>query len=638
MTGPKTVAPFGTWVSPITARMIADTTISIAGVMVDGEEIFWLEGRPSEGGRVVLVRHTEAGPRDVLPPGYSARSRAQEYGGGAATVSGGQAFFVNFDDQRIYRFDRDGAPVAVTAETGDRYADICHDTARGRLVCVRERHTGDAVDNELVAVDLDTGATKVLVEGHDFVSNPRISPDGRTLSWVSWELPDMPWDSAALWVAEITAEGALGEHRKICGGDTVSVFQPVWDADGTLVFAADPDGWWNLHRWDGDHISEIAREEAEFALPQWVFGMRTFDVNPQGDIVTAYTRNGEWRLALITPEGLRPIDLPHTDISAPQWVGDRIVFTGSSAHAASSVVVVDPASGQCETLRTSLARDLDPAGLSTPEAIAFPTGEGDTAYGFYYPPLSATHCAPDGERPPLIVRGHGGPTGAASASLSLAIQYWTSRGFAVLDVNYRGSTGFGRAYRESLYGRWGEADVDDMVSGAEHLVASGLADPARLIIRGGSAGGYTALAALAFRDTFAAGASLYGIGDLMTLARDTHKFESRYLDRLIGPLPESEQLYRDRSPIEHVAALNCPVIFLQGEDDKVVPPNQAEAMVGSLDAKGIPVAYVLFEGEGHGFRKAENVCRALESELAFYGRVFGFAPADDLPVLHVRNL
>ncbi len=638
MTITKIAAPYGTWPSPITAGMIADTTISISSLLVDGDDIYWLEGRPSEAGRVVLVRQTDTGPVDVMPAGYSARTRVHEYGGGAAIVSRGVIFFVNFDDQRIYRLDNGGTPSAVTADSGDRHADLFLDAAGQRILCVRERHVGTDVVNELIAVDLASGTSTVLVGGHDFVSNPRLSPDGTTLSWVSWELPDMPWDSACVWVAPIESDGNVGTPRKLAGGDGVSVFQPMWAPDGTLVFAADTDGWWNLHRWDGVAVSVIHPMEAEFGLPQWIFGMRTFDIGASGDIVTTYTREGAWWLACIDDGGLRDIDVPWTDISSPQWVDDKLVFIGSSASAASAVLVLDPASGSWETLQSSLTADLDPAGLSVPDAISFETMDGDIAYGFYYPPCSATTAAPPDEHPPIIVRGHGGPTGATSPSFSLAIQYWTSRGFAVLDVNYRGSTGFGRAYREALYGRWGEADVDDMVRGAEYLVALGLADSSRLAIRGGSAGGYTALAALAFRDTFSGGASLYGIGDLMTLAQDTHKFESRYLDRLIGPLPETEQLYRDRSPIEHVDALNCPVIFLQGEDDKVVPPNQAEMMVDALDQKGIPVAYVLFEGEGHGFRKAENVTRALESELAFYGRVFGFVPADDLPGLDIRNL
>ena len=638
MTTPKTVAPHGTWPSPITAEMIVGTTISLATVLVDGTDIYWLEGRPSEGGRVVLVRQTDDGPVDVLPDGFSARSRVHEYGGGAAVVSAGTAYFVNFEDQRIYRIDPGGAPEPVTEDTGNRHADMFLDHARGRLICVRERHTEDNVVNELIAVDLLTGVSTTIVEGHDFVSNPRVSPNGNRLCWVSWELPNMPWDAATLWVAEIDADGSLGAPERIAGGDGVSVFQPIWAPDGTLVFGADPEGWWNLHRWDGEAVSWVRQMDAEFSLPQWVFGMRTTDISPTNTIVAAFTQNGTWKLASFDGQDMTDFDVPYTDVSAPQWAGDRLVFIGSSAHEAASVVVFDPASGGTRILRSAMSVDLDPAYFSVPEPVAFATADGATTYGFHYPPASATHIADPDARPPLLVRGHGGPTGQTSPSFSLAIQYWTSRGFAVLDVNYRGSTGFGREYREALYRRWGDADVDDMVHGAEYLVAAGLADPAMLAIRGGSAGGYTALAALAFRDTFSAGTSLYGIGDLMTLARDTHKFESRYLDLLIGPLPETEALYRERSPIEHVDALNCPVIFLQGADDKVVPPNQAEAMVDALDAKGIPVAYVLFEGEGHGFRKAENVCRALESELAFYGRVFGFDPADELAELSIRNL
>lgn len=638
MSDPKTIADYGTWPSPITAQMIAGTTISLGGVIVDEGNIYWLEGRPSEGGRVVLVRHTDDGPVDVIPEGYSARSRAHEYGGGAAMVANGVIYFVNFADQRIYTCAGSEDPVPLSADTGDRHSDMILDAARGRLVCVRERHDEDAVVNEMVGVDLSTGATEVLVGGHDFVSNPRLSPDGSRLCWVSWELPDMPWDGATLWVSDIAPDGRLEGPERIAGGDGVSVFQPEWAADGGLHFACDANGWWNLHIWNGDGVAILIERDAEFGLPQWVFGMRTYSVTATGEVLASYSQNGIWKLARIVNGRMRDIEVPYTDVSAPQIVGDRIVFIGSSASTASAVVVWDPATATGDVLKSSLESALDIGELSEPEAITFETSDGAVAHAFHYPPRNAVYTGPGDAAPPLLVRGHGGPTGASSPSFSLAIQYWTNRGFAVLDVNYRGSTGFGREYREALYGAWGVADVDDMEAGAKHLVSRRLADPERLAIRGGSAGGYTALAALAFRDTFSAGASLYGIGDLMTLARDTHKFESRYLDRLIGPLPEDEHLYRDRSPIEHVDALNCPVIFLQGEDDKVVPPNQAEAMVDALDRKGIPVAYVLFEGEGHGFRQAENVCRALESELAFYGRVFGFEPADDLPALDIRNL
>lgn len=633
-----TDAPFGSWESPITARMIADTTISFGGVFVDGDQVYWLESRPSEAGRVVLVQDSDGQHVDVTPEGFSVRTRAHEYGGGAVLVHDGTVFFVNADDQCIYRQRTDAPPESLTGRAGDRFADMVMDDARNRLICVRERHGTDTIQNALVAISLDDGAATVLDEQHDFVSTPRLSPDGSRLAWLSWDLPDMPWDSATLWVAELGRNGDLENVAQVAGGAGESVFQPEWRPDGTLVFALDRSGWWNLHVWDGDSVSCLVARPAEFGLPQWVFGMRTYDILPSGDIVCAYSQGGLWQLARITDGGCEDIATPYTSISGLCSIGDDVVFLGASALVSQAVVRCAPGTGACSVLKYAATHAIDAGDLSVPEPMTFPTTGDATAHGFYYPPKNSRFTGPAEERPPLIVRGHGGPTSASSPALSLAIQYWTSRGFAVLDVNYRGSTGYGRAYREALYGKWGVWDVDDMVAGAEHLVARGQADPARLMIRGGSAGGYTALAALTFRDVFSAGASLYGIGDLMTLARDTHKFESRYLDRLIGPLPACEEVYLERSPINHVAGLNCPVIFLQGSEDKVVPPNQAEAMVAALDSKNIPVAYVLFEGEGHGFRKGENVCHALEAELAFYGRVFGFAPADDLPDLEIRNL
>jgi dipeptidyl aminopeptidase/acylaminoacyl peptidase len=633
-----TEAPFGSWDSPITARMIADTTISFGGVFVDGEQVYWLESRPSEAGRVVLVHEADGQHVDVTPEGFSVRTRAHEYGGGAVLVHEGTVYFVNADDQHIYRHRKGARPQALTDSADDRFADMVMDSARNRLICVRERHGADGTENALVAISLDDGTAIVLDGQHDFVSTPRLSPDRSRLAWLSWDLPDMPWDSATLWVARFMPDGGLDGIENVAGGQGESAFQPEWRPDGTLVFALDRSDWWNLHVWNGETVTCLISRPAEFALPQWVFGMRTYDVLSSGDIVCAYSQGGLWQLARITDAGLDDIATPYTNISGLCAIGDEAVFLGASALVSQAVVRCVPETGACAVLKRASTQDIDAGDLSVPEPLTFPTTDGANAHGFYYPPKNARYTGPTGELPPLIVRGHGGPTSASSPALSLAIQYWTSRGFAVLDVNYRGSTGFGRAYREALYGTWGLSDVDDMVAGAEDLVAKGLADPARLLIRGGSAGGYTALAALTFRDTFSAGASLYGIGDLMTLARDTHKFESRYLDRLIGPLPDAEALYLERSPINHVAGLNCPVIFLQGSEDKVVPPNQAEAMVAALDDKNIPVVYVLFEGEGHGFRKGENVCHALEAELAFYGRIFGFAPADELPDLKIRNL
>lgn len=631
-------APYGTWASPISARMIADTTISLGAVMVDADALYWLEGRPSESGRVVLVREHEGQRQDVTPKPYSVRTRAHEYGGGAVMVADGVIYFANQEDQQIYRQQGDDEPVRLAGSEEDRFADMVLDAARERLICVRERHASKETLNALVAVDLRSGEVSVLDGAHEFVSSPRLSPAGDQLAWLSWEHPDMPWDGATLSVAGVAEDGSLADVTHVAGGNGQSVFQPEWHPDGRLIFVADPTGWWNLHAWDGTVVTAIAPREAEFGLPQWVFGMRTYDILPSGDIVCAYTQSGRWQLAKISDGSLTDIETPYTDISGVRAAGDQVAFIGASATEGPAIVRCDPQTGHIQVVVRASETSFAASDLSPPEPITFQTAGGAQAYGLYYAPRNGAFEASDDDRPPLIVRGHGGPTGSSSASFSLAIQYWTSRGFAVLDVNYRGSTGFGRAYREALYGAWGVADVEDMVAGASYLVAQGKADPARLAIRGGSAGGYTALAALTFTDVFSAGASLYGIGDLMTLARDTHKFESRYLDRLIGPLPEAEDIYLARSPINHVEGLNCPVIFLQGEDDKVVPPNQAEAMVAALDTKGIPVAYVLFEGEGHGFRKAENVSRALEAELEFYGRVFDFAPADDLPGLEIRNL
>jgi len=636
-------APYGTWKSPITAGLIAGTTISLSSLAIENEIYYWIEGRPAEGGRTVIVRQSGDGPgdraEDVTPAGFNVRSRVHEYGGGAALVADGDVYFVNFDAQRIYCHRPGEAPRAVTPETGGRFADMQLDRRRKRLICVREDHSGSGEPrNELVAVNLEGRAIDVLDGGHDFVSSPRLDKTGDRLAWLTWDHPDMPWDGTILRMAQFDEEGGLGKAQKIAGGPGESIFQPEWSADGELLFVSDRSNWWNLYKTSKHGILPVCPIDAEFGLPQWGFGMSTYGVAGDGRIVASRCQAGVWQLGVIAGDKLEAFDLPYSDISGVRVSGDAVLFVGSSATLAPQLVRLDIATGAHTVLRMSSVVDLDAGYLSQPEPIEFPTTGGATSYGFYYPPANRNFEAPAGELPPLIVRGHGGPTGAASAALNLSIQFWTSRGFAVLDVNYRGSTGFGRAYREALYGNWGVADVDDMVAGAQHLVARGVADPKRLMIRGGSAGGFTTLAALAFRDTFSAGASHYGIGDLMALARDTHKFESRYLDRIIGPLPESEALYRERSPINYTDQLDCPVIFLQGLDDKVVPPNQAEAMVEALKAKGIPVAYLAFEGEGHGFRKAENVERALAAELAFYGRVFQFEPADKLPPLEIHNL
>ncbi len=639
---PPATAPFGTWKSPITARMMTEGAVGIGGLKADGECLYWLESRPSEAGRTVLVRRSANGAvTDLTPAPFNVRTRAHEYGGGALGVRNGVVVFANFADQRVYRLDDGSGPRPITPEGPLRYADFDLDTAGRRAVCVREDHRNDGEPvNALVALDPESNGTegRVVVSGADFYAAPRLSPDGRQLAWLSWDHPNMPWDGTFLWLADIAADGALTHARRVAGGADVSVFQPEWSPDGTLHFVDDSTGWWNLYRWRHGTREPLCPRQAEFGLPLWQFGMRSFGFLADGRLVCRVIEGGAGRLAVVTEARLETLPTPFSHPGLPQSLGGRLVLTGATRSEAARLSLWDPDTGVEEVLKRATETSVDTGYVSEAEAIEFPTAGGLSAHAFYYPPRNQHYAAPAGELPPLIVRSHGGPTGATSDAFTPAIQYWTSRGFAVVDVNYGGSTGFGRAYRERLHGRWGVVDVDDCVNAARFLADSGRVDPDRLIIRGGSAGGYTTLAALAFRDTFRAGASLYGIGDLMALARDTHKFESRYLDRLIGPLPDSESVYRERSPVHHLDEFDCPIIFFQGLDDKVVPPNQAEAMVDALDAKGLPVAYLAFEGEGHGFRKAETIVRALEAELHFYGRVFGFTPADDIERVPIRNL
>ena len=639
----RQIALYGAWKSPITADSISGGSIGFAQVELDGEDVYWLEQRPAEAGRVAIMRRAADGElSEVIPAEFSARSRVHEYGGGSFTVRGGTIWFTSNADQRVWMAEPGSAPRPLTPEGKTRHADFTVDAARRRLICVCEDHDREGEpENLLVLITFDGGYVK-LHRGRDFYGAPRLSPDGNRLAWVCWDHPNMPWEGTELWVADLGGDSRLGNARRVAGGPTESIFQPEWSPDGQLHFVSDRTGWWNLYRWTGraEEAEALCPMEAESGQGFWQFGMATYGFTGDGDIVMAVAEQGEWRLCRLPPGENTPhdIDLPFADYYGVRAGEGRVAFIAAGDREPSSVVLYDAAADTHEAIKQSSAVAIDPGYLSAPEAVSFPTGGGDTAHGFLYMPANRDFASPDGELPPLIVKGHGGPTSQARRGLNLKIQYWTSRGFAYLDVNYRGSTGFGTEYRRKLDGQWGVADVEDCVAGARRLAEQGRVDGDRLLISGGSAGGYTVLAALTFHDVFKAGASHYGIGDLMALADDTHKFESRYVDRLVGPLPEAEALWRDRSPINHTDRLNCPVIFFQGLDDKVVPPNQAEAMVAALRAKGIPVAYVPFEGEGHGFGKAENIKRALEGELYFYGRVFGFDPADEIEPVEIENL
>lgn len=648
------VAPYGSWKSPITSELIVRGSVGLGMTAVDGRDVYWLESRPSEAGRSVVVRRGSEGvTADVNPQPFGARTRVHEYGGGDFAAHDGTTYFSNFADQRLYKATSSGGePRPLTPEGRDlRFADAVHDPRRNLLFAVREDHTAGNHEpaNTIVAINagadaggLDEG--RVVASGYDFYSSPRLSPDGRHLAWLSWNHPNMPWDGTELWVGELGGEGSITNRRRAAGGASESIFQPEWSPDGRLYFVSDRSGWWNLYRVgeDGESVEPLCEREAEFGQPQWGFGMATYAFASSGKLVCAYTARGLSRLAEIdtASKRLREIETPYTDISFVRASAEtgRVVFRGGASTLPFSIVSLDPSTGHAEVLRRSNDLRIDEGYFSTGYAVEFPTERGLTAHAFYYAPRNRDFRAPENDLPPLLVLSHGGPTAAAATALSLKIQYWTSRGFAVLDVNYGGSTGYGRAYRERLDGAWGVVDVDDCVNAARHLIARGLADPARCAIAGGSAGGYTTLCALTFRDQFRAGASHYGVSDLGALVRDTHKFESRYLDRLVGPYPARRDIYRERSPINFADQLSCPVIFFQGLEDKVVPPNQAEMMVEALRRKGLPVAYVAFEGEQHGFRRAENIRRALDGELYFYSRVFGFDLADRVEPVPIENL
>ena len=661
------IASYGTWTSPISASTVAEQGVRLGFVALDGGDVYWLEGRPHEGGRNALVKRSADGTiADVTPRDHNVRTRVHEYGGGAFIVSNSVVYYSNFADQRIYRIagstqqDPVSSAVPLTPEGNCFYADATIDARRGRLICVREDHseaTHEATTT-IVSIPLEgpPSAGEIIASGYDFYSTPRLSPDGSTLAWLSWRHPQMPWDGTELWVADITDAGMLERPVLVAGGAQESIYQPGWSADGTLYFASDRTGWWELYRIanakfksrnsnkDAISIEAVLREPipgAEFGRPQWLFGWATWACADARRIVVTYARRGRWTLATVDAEtgALKNVA---TDLEPLEWLtatSTDAFSVAASPTSPAAVVRTDLSTGATTTLRSSSTLSLDPGYISIPEAIEFPTEGGLTAHAFYYPPRSKDFTALPSDRPPLIVISHGGPTTQTKAMLDLQVQYWTSRGFAVADVNYGGSSGYGREYRERLNARWGIVDVDDNVNAARYLVEQGKADPARLIIRGGSAGGYTTLAALTFHpEVFKAGASYYGVSDVEALAIDTHKFESRYLDTLIGPYPAAKELYRARSPIHFTDRLSCALILFQGLEDKVVPPDQSETMANAVRAKGLPVAYLAFEGEQHGFRKAETIIRCLESELYFYGAVFGFTSAGSIEPVGIDNL
>lgn len=639
--------PYGSWPSPLTPAMLTEALVGLSFPSLAGGGIYWCEQRPQEGGRTTLLCQDEAGNLQELTPGsFNVRTRVHEYGGKPYVVAGDLVLVVDFAEQRLWRVAPGEAPVALTPSTSGRvrYADMVVDDRRRRLIAVEEEHVdGREPFNRLVSLGLDdpAGDRIVLHESSDFVAAPALDAAGGQLAWLAWDHPWMPWDSSQLLVAAVGEDGSLSDVRRIAGGKDRSVVQPGWDAKGGLIYLSDEDEFWLPYRFADGQATRLEVPRRDYAGPLWQLGMRWWGELGDGTLAMAYAEEGSWRLAIVDPASgaFTPLRLEASDVSDVTVQGMRILFKAGYADRPAEIICREP-NGELRLVKRAGQPPLPEAWISRPRSLSFRTASGQDGHAFYYPPHNPEVTPQPGELPPLVVRIHGGPTSQTRAVLTSTYQFWTSRGFAILDVNYRGSSGFGRTFRDALRGQWGIADVEDCLSAASAAAEAGLADPDRLAIAGGSAGGFTTLAALTFqgrmgekRQVFKAGASYYGVADLAALARDTHKFESRYLDQLVGPYPDRRDLYEERSPIAHIDELKAPTIFFQGSEDKVVPPNQAESMVAALRGKHVPTYYRLFPGEGHGFRQAATIEAVVALEYSFYMQVFaiqGGAPREPL--------
>jgi dipeptidyl aminopeptidase/acylaminoacyl peptidase len=640
-----TAAPFGAWASPFRIERLTDRVVFLSEPRGTGGLRWWLEGRPDEGGRQVLVRRELDGTLTrMTPAGFNARSRVHEYGGGATLISGDLVIVSDFVTGRLNRVTAPEQLQPLTPERAWRYADLIHDAARNRLIAVREDHEEAMVaahgewNNDMVTIDLATGAVAPLIEGADFYAAPRLSPDGTQLAWLEWHHPNMPWDGTELMLAPVAADGTLGTPRVVAGSRSDWIAQPRWSPDGVLHFVAEPNGWMNIHREIDGRVEAVTDHEAEFAGPDWQFGNVTYEFMADGSILAIARSGGRDRLVKVDGAGdIQPIDLPYTEMNGLSIDGERAVFRAAGPAQPASVVELDR-DGSVTILRQATPNVPDREDVSIAEHIEFPTTGGLPAYGNFYAPTNRSFVGPAGELPPLIVTSHGGPTAEAFSGFATGIQLFTSRGYAVLDVDYGGSTGYGKAYRKRLELQWGIVDVDDCVAGAKYLAEQGLVDGERQAIRGGSASGFTTLAALAFTDQFDAGCTYFGIGDLRAFVKDTHKFESRYLESMLGPWPEAKQVYLDRSPSLHAEQITAPVLVQQGAEDKIVPQSEAERIVDALFERRVPHAYLLYPGEDHGFRGHDAIIRSFGAELSFYAQVFGFEPADDIERLEIQFL
>lgn len=633
-------AAFGSWSSPISSKIVTGSSVQLLEVRTDVKnpsDVYWTEMRYDEGGRYVICKQTtgqDGQSLAITPDQFSARTLVHEYGGGAFFVNDGKVYFSNFKDQRLYvqKSEAGSTPVPISPEDcGWRYADGELNEKTGKIFCVREDHKSDTKEpvNTVISLDLSTQKQILLVQGADFYSHPRVSPNGKTLAWVQWNHPNMPWDTTELWIADLNEAGdRISGARKVAGGDNCSVIEPGWMADNSLLYISDKSEWWNLYQMtpDGQHTNMLPQDQ-ETGGPHWEFNCTTYSVNPSGNSQVALKMGGDLGIFDLKTKAYKVIDTGFASFRFINMTTNGDIFCyGGSSTCFPCVIHVQPGNNKVDVIKESKVLSIDKSYYSIPEAITWPTSKGDNSHGYLYLPQNKDYTGTPDTLPPLLVKAHGGPTAQTGNNLDLKIQYFTSRGFAVLDVNYRGSTGYGRTYRMKLRKNWGVLDMDDCCTGAQFLADSKKVDPEKLCIDGGSAGGYTTLACLTFRKTFKAGASHYGICDLEALAEDTHKFESRYLDSLIAPYngEENIKIYKERSPINYVDDIQCPMAFFQGDEDKIVPPNQAQKMFEAVKNKGLPTMFVLFEGEQHGFRKSENLQTALDGELYFFSKVFGF--------------
>jgi dipeptidyl aminopeptidase/acylaminoacyl peptidase len=627
----KKIAKYGSWLSPINAKIISEETVTFSEINLKDGTVYWLELRPWQKGRVALMSYNKMLKKELLPEKYSVKSKINEYGGGALLVTKNKIYFVNYDDQQIYCREQNGSIKKITSIDNVRFADGCFNYQDESLYYVMEDHRDKKVKNSIVKITVD-GCVKEFAAGNDFYSNPRISPDGKELAYITWNHPNMPWDGTELWVVDLTS----GQKKLIAGGVSESVLDPKWSPDGQLYYVSDRNGWWNLYR--AKSLEPVVKIEGEFVLPPWELGSSLIGFSGK-DIYCSYVQNAVNKFLRIFPnDNIRFRNLPFTRIDGLAADKNYVALIAVSPQLPISIILFDKKTDKFKIIRRGSTVKIDPQNIAEPISIEFPTTNGQKAYAFYYAPKNKNYKAPKDELPPLIVMCHGGPSYHVTPSYSWNILFWTSRGYAVVDVNYGGSTGYGKAYRERLNGQWGIVDVDDCTNAAIYCVEHGLADKNRLAIEGGSAGGFTVLSSMIAKNNFKVGANYYGVTDLLLMLKETHKFESNYFDKLIGPFPLCKQLYIERSPVNNIDKIKNSVIIFQGGKDAIVPPSQSQIIYDSLVAKKIPTAYLLFKDERHGFDIAENIQKALEAQLYFFSKIFKIKLVDKIEPIKIDNL